>query len=362
MLDALVCNGLVDQAEELFRKSPLTKNSVLYATLIKGFANSQQPKRAMDCFWEMKSQGLKMNTVTYNSIIDSQARPGKMEEVAELLTHMEADGCRPDTITHSTVVKGYCMRGELEKAIEVVRDMQRQKLLRDAVVYNTILDGCTRYKRTDLVDATLKSMADQGISPTNFTLGILVKLYSRNGQLDRAFRVMETMPKQGNFVANAQVWTCLMCACLTNHEPDKAVKVFHDMKLAGQCPDNRTCTSLISGLVRYHRFHQAVHLVDEICNLGDNGLGKGLVSRKTCLDLECLESMLAELVQQGYKEELAVPLLDRLVAAKVPVSGHLMACASEMRPYEYGKTGPHSKASASRGGKGNTCKAWNAAR
>jgi len=108
------------------------------------------------------------------------------------------------------------------------------------VVYNTILDGCTRHKRTDLADAILKSMGDQGIIPTNFTLGILVKLYSRNRQLDVAFRVMETMPKQGNFVANAQVWTCLMCACLTNNAPDKAVKVFHDMKLAGQSPDTKT--------------------------------------------------------------------------------------------------------------------------
>jgi len=360
MMDALVCNGLVDQAEELFRKSSLAKNSVLYAILVKGFANSQQPTRAMDCFWEMKKQGMTMNTVAYNSIIDSQARPGKMEEVAELLTHMAADGCRPDAITHSTVVKGYCMRGDLEKAIEVVREMQREKLLHDAVVYNTILDGCTRHKRMDLVDATLKSMADQGVSPTNFTLGILVKLYSRNRQLDLAFRVMEMMPKQGNFVANAQVWTCLVCACLTNREPDKAVKVFHDMKLAGQSPDNRTCTSLISGLVRCHRFHQAVRLLDEIYNLGDNGLGKGPVSHKTCLDLDCLESTLAELVQQGYKEELAVPLLDRLVAAKVPVSGHLMACAFEMVPL--GKTGPHSKASASRGGKGNGRKARDVAR
>jgi len=350
MLDALVCNGLVDQAEELFHKNPLTKNSVLYAILIKGFASSQQPARAMDCFWEMKKQGMKMNTVTYNSIIDSQARPGKMEEVSELLTHMAADGCRPDAITHSTVVKGYCVRGDLEKAIEVVRDMQKEKLPHDAVVYNTILDGCTRHKRADLVDAILQSMRDQGIIPTNFTLGILVKLYSRNRQLDVAFRVMETMPKQGNFVANAQVWTCLMCACLTNNAPDKAVKVFHDMKLAGQSPDTKTCTSLIGGLIRCRRFHQAVHLVNEIYNLD----GKGPVSRKG-LDLDCLESMLAELVQQGYKEELAQPLLDRLIAAKVPVSGHLMACALELVPHS--KTAPRSKASAPRGGKGNGRKA-----
>jgi len=349
MLDALVCNGLVDQAEELFRKNPGTQNSVLYAIMIKGFTSSQQPTRAMDCFWEMKKQCMKMNTVTYNSIIDSQARLGKMEEVSELLAHMSADGCRPDAITHSTVVKGYCMRGDLEKAIAVVREIQKDKLPHDAVVYNTILDGCTRHRRTDLADAVLKSMADQGISPTNFTLGILVKLYSRNRKLDVAFGVMETMPKQGNFVANAQVWTCLMCACLTNHEPEKAVKVFHDMKLAGQSPDSKTCTSLISGLVRCQRFHQAVRLVDEIYNLVDNG--KGPVGRKTCLDLDCLESTLAELVQQGYKEELAVPLLDRLTAAKVPVSGHLMACALEMVPH--GKTAPRGKASASRGGKGN---------
>eukprot|EP00441_Pelagodinium_beii_P026001 CAMPEP_0197650912 /NCGR_PEP_ID=MMETSP1338-20131121/31235_1 /TAXON_ID=43686 ORGANISM="Pelagodinium beii, Strain RCC1491" /NCGR_SAMPLE_ID=MMETSP1338 /ASSEMBLY_ACC=CAM_ASM_000754 /LENGTH=1040 /DNA_ID=CAMNT_0043225425 /DNA_START=139 /DNA_END=3261 /DNA_ORIENTATION=+ len=347
MLDALVCNGLVEQAVELFQQTPLTKNAVLYSILIKGFANSQQPGRAMDCFWDMKKQGLKMNTVTYNSIIDSQARPGKMEEVSELLSHMAAEGCRPDAITHSTVVKGYCVRGDMDTALKVIREMQREKLPHDAVIYNTILDGCTRHKRMDIVDEILKSMDEQGVRPTNFTLGIIVKLYSRNKQLDLAFRAMETTPKRGNFVANAQVWTCLMCACLTNHEPDKAVKVFHDMKFAGQAPDSKTCTSLITGLIRARRYQQAVHMVEEIYNFG-KGVAKG---RNNCVELDCLESLLAVLVQEGYKEELAKPLLDKLLAAKVPVSGTLMACAFEMGPQ--GKGGPRSKASAPRGGKGN---------
>jgi len=42
---------------------------------------------------------------------------------------------------------------------------------------------------------------------------------------------------------------------------------------------------------------------------------------------DALESLLASLVQNGFREELCTGLLERLRAAKVPVSGRLMASA-----------------------------------
>ena len=52
------------------------------------------------------------------------------------------------------------------------------------------------------------------------------------------------------------------------------------------------------------------------------------------IEQDCLESLLAALVQKGLREELAVPLLDRLRAAKVQITGKLMAAtlAEERSP------------------------------
>lgn len=51
---------------------------------------------------------------------------------------------------------------------------------------------------------------------------------------------------------------------------------------------------------------------------------------------DCLESLLAALVHKGLREEMAAPLLERLRAAQVPISGRLMVAtlgdASPDRP------------------------------
>merc|ERR1719453_373875 len=55
MLDALVCNEKVEEAVDLLNKwkSKLTPNTVMYSTIIKGFANSRQAQRALDMWREM---------------------------------------------------------------------------------------------------------------------------------------------------------------------------------------------------------------------------------------------------------------------------------------------------------------------
>ena len=43
------------------------------------------------------------------------------------------------------------------------------------------------------------------IPPSNFTVGILVKMYGRRRMLDKAFQVAEDMPKRWGFAPNPQV-------------------------------------------------------------------------------------------------------------------------------------------------------------
>merc|ERR1719491_168606 len=252
MLDALVCNGSVEDAVALLRKwkTVVTPNTVMYSTIIKGFATNHQAGRALDMWKEMCDLGLPFNTVVYNTLIDSQSRVGAMDEVSKLVEHMQANGCTPDTITYSTIVKGYCVKGDPDKAFEVFRNMQSNGMAVDSIVYNTVMDGCTRRNRMDLVDLVLEDMDKYSIKPSNFTLGILMKMYGRRRQLDKAFQVIEEFPRKHGLQINAQVRTCLMSACLANQDLDRAMKVFEDMKQAEGGADAKAYGALIPGLVR----------------------------------------------------------------------------------------------------------------
>jgi len=336
MLDALVCNGRIDEALDLFRrwKSRVPGNTVLWSTLIKGFANSHQPERAMDAWREMRSEGVKINTVAYNAVIDAQARVGAMDTVSTLVETMAVDGCTPDTITYSTIVKGYCVKGDLDKAFEVFRGMQKNKMAGDSIIYNTVLDGCTRHGRMDLADVLLEDMDKFGVVPSNFTLGILVKMYGRRRQLHRALEVVKELPARHGFLPNAQVRTCLMCTCINNNALDTAFEVFEDVKKHSQSVDAKAYGAMISGCIRYGWLARAVMLVDEAYGLNQQGR-KGPPPRADwkdsrggqVLETETLEHLLRSLAQNGMMEDHGVPLLERLRAAKAPVSGRLFASA-----------------------------------
>merc|ERR1719484_438689 len=83
MVDALVCNGFPDEAFSLVREmkeDDICKdilNTVIYSTLLKGFAQARQPGRVQEVFEEMKEMGIACNTVSYNTMLDANARTGK---------------------------------------------------------------------------------------------------------------------------------------------------------------------------------------------------------------------------------------------------------------------------------------------
>jgi len=329
MLDALVCNDHTEEAVTLFKKwqDRVSANTIMYSTLIKGFANSRQPSRAMDFWYEMRESKLPMNTVVYNSLIDSQARAGLMEEVSLLVESMEPDGCKPDVITYSTIVKGYCYRGNLDEAFVVFRNMQQNRMADDSVIYNTLLDGCVRHNRMDLADVLLEDMQKFGVKPSTFTLGILVKMYGRRKQLGKAFETMEEIPRKYGFKPNPQVKTCLICACLNNNDFDSALRVFQELRTSEQGADWKTYSSMISGALRQGRLEQAIIFVEEAYGINANTDGKGLPPGQS-LDTESIEQILRALVQRGQMESVGIPLLNRLRAARIPVSTKLLSAVS----------------------------------
>lgn len=329
MLDAYVCNDKVEEAVELLNKwkTIVAPHTVMYSTVIKGFANSRQPARALAMWRELCGLALPLNTVVYNAIIDSQARVGAMDEVSKILESMEPQGCSPDHITYSMIVKGYCVKGDLDKAFEVFQSMQTNGMAVNEIVYNTVIDGCTKKNRMDLVDMVMNDMAKYGIKPSVYTLGILVKMYGKRHELDKAFEVIEDFRRKHGVRVNCQVRTSLMCACLSNHDFDRAIKVFKDIKEAGRGADAKTYSTLLAGLVRSGRLQEAADLVDDAFGFGESSR-RGLFAGQV-IEPDALQQLLRVLTQR--QPSLGAQLRDRLTAAGVPFGGGSTSSAAPKR-------------------------------
>lgn len=320
MLDALVSNEHVEDAICLMNKwkTRLQPNTVMYSTLIKGFASERKPNRAMDLWREMRANGVPMNNIAYNSLIDAQARIGAMDQVLECIEHMQKEGLQPDAITHSTVVKGYCVSGDLDRALQVFRSMQADGMAQNPIIYNTVLDGCTRFSRVDLVQDILRDMDTYCVVPSNCTLSILVKLYGRVRQLGRAFEVVMEFPQKYGFVVNAQVKTCLLSACIHNGDVLRAFCILEDLKRSGPCSLTKAYSMLILSCVRNGMLQEAVNLVDDAHGLGcpKGTHTRGLLASES-LDRDVVGQLVRALQKRGLGPSVAEPLLARYQTVRI---------------------------------------------
>merc|ERR1719171_1736942 len=253
-VDALVKNGRVEEAwglvhellEDDSRKQYV--NTVIYSTILKGFVASKQSHKIHAVHAEMRERGIQCNTVTYNTMIDACARCGSMGRVPGLLEEMKESHVEPDIITYSTIVKGYCQSGDVDRGFEVLQEMKKDgKYAPDEILYNSILDGCAKQHRVDQAMLLLEDMRDAGVSSSNYTLSIIVKLLGRARRLNQAFAVVDSLCAMNGFRANVHVYTCLMQACFQNRKVEKAIAVNDSMISEGCQPDQKFYSAMARG-------------------------------------------------------------------------------------------------------------------
>merc|ERR1719313_1559536 len=325
MVDALVCNGLPDEAHQLVHEiaaDPSTKdilNTVVYSTLLKGFAQARQTEKVHVVYEEMLDNGISCNTVSYNTMIDANARTGNMAKAAELFSSMQEHRVAPDVITYSTLVKGYCQAGDIDMGFQVLKDMIASvRHDPDEILYNSLLDGCAKQHRVDDALNLLEDMHKNHVRPSNFTLSILVKLLGRSRRLNQAFTMVEETCKRFDLQANVHVYTCLIYACFQNRQMPRALKL-HDSMIteAGVEPDERTYSVLARGCLQAGSCEKAANVVRAAYRLNPQGLV--MPKRAPGIEIRVLEEVMNALSAAPNAEQLAVPLLADLKALGVHV-------------------------------------------
>merc|ERR1719214_162663 len=347
MVDALVRNSLPDEAFDLVRgirdESEYADilNTVIYSTLLKGFAQSRQPGRVQDVFEEMKQMGIACNTVSYNTMLDANAMTGKMDRADELFREMQASGVSPDVITYSTLVKGYCQAGDIDRGSQVLNEMVANGVHEpDEILYNSLLDGCAKQHRVDDALKLVEDMHKHNVRPSNFTLSILVKLLGRSRRLNQAFSMVEETCKRFDLQANIHVYTCLLYACFQNRQMPRALQL-HDSMIteAGVEPDERTYAVLARGCLGAGSCEKAANVVRAAYRLNPQGLV--MPKRAPGIEGRVLEEVMNTLSAAPNAEQLAVPLLADLKALGVHVEQTVYKKAVETSVRRAGRNNAH---------------------
>jgi len=319
MTEALVVNSLAEEALELIHTQDASAerrgciNTVIYSTVLKGFAVSRRIDKVFSVYQEMRSKSVACNTITYNTMLDACAKCCTMDRATKLLEDMRESNVEPDIITYSTIVKGYCLEGDVDRAFTVLEDMKSDdKFAPDEILYNSILDGCAKQHRVDDALRVLEEMTSSGVVPSNYTLSILVKLLGHARRLTQAFRMVEDLGQKHGFRPNVQVYTCLVQACLLNRRLEKAIAL-HDTMVgdAGCWADEKFYAVLARGCLQLHQPLKAVEVVRAAYRLPGHSLAEPARkdSRPVGVEARALDEVAARLRAGGNDEREAITQL-----------------------------------------------------
>merc|ERR1719311_1060335 len=183
----------------------------------------------------------------------------------------------------------------------------------DEIMYNSLLDGCASNSLVDEGLNLLEETQKEGVSPSNFTLSILVKMMNRARRLDRAFALVEEITQRYNFQPNVHVYTNLIQACASNQQLPRGVGVLEQMLKDGVVPDSRTYSILVRTSISKGLYEQAAGLLR-----GALGLSGALpflqqhLAKCPNLDSAVVNEALASLADRGHSQDLAIPLLSTI--------------------------------------------------
>eukprot|EP00747_Dinoflagellata_sp_TGD_P114942 gnl/TRDRNA2_/TRDRNA2_172031_c0_seq19.p1 gnl/TRDRNA2_/TRDRNA2_172031_c0~~gnl/TRDRNA2_/TRDRNA2_172031_c0_seq19.p1 ORF type:complete len:953 (+),score=234.25 gnl/TRDRNA2_/TRDRNA2_172031_c0_seq19:173-3031(+) len=323
MTEALVTNNCADEALQLIQEQRESEehraclNTVIYSTVLKGFALAKRIDKVFAVYKEMRNHSILCNSITYNTLLDACAKCNSMDRAGTLLEDMKECCVEPDIITYSTIVKGYCLQGDVDRAFHVLAEMKNDdKFQPDEIMYNSILDGCAKQHRVEDALRLLEEMKSSGVGPSNYTLSILVKLLGHARRLNQAFSMVEELSKKNGFRPNVQVYTCLVQACITNRRLEKAMTL-HDTMIAdaGCASDEKFYAVLARGCLQLHAPLKAVDVVRAAYQLTGHSLATpAKQSRPVGIEKSALEDVCSRLQSGGQEEQEALAALKKDLA------------------------------------------------
>merc|ERR1719221_1474962 len=160
-------------------------------------------------------------------------------------------------------------------------------------------------------------MEEYYIQPSNYTLGIIVKMWGRRRNLQQALVAVEMLPKKYGFKPNGPVRTCLLFACLRNDAVDTALEVFDEIRATGHHGDPKLFSALVHNCAKVGKLKQAVSLVEEAYGLTPGTTR--VLSKNDDLEIASLDHLMKSLSKHGQSQALGATLIKKLRSANVPV-------------------------------------------
>ncbi|XP_058194188.1 putative pentatricopeptide repeat-containing protein At5g13230, mitochondrial [Rhododendron vialii] len=295
LIDVYSKCGKMDNSVDLFVEST-NRNEVTWNTLIVGYVQLGDAKKALNLFLQMREDNVQGTEVTYtsvlcacaslaalepgtkihsltiktiydkvitvgNALIDMYAKCGSIKDAREVFEMMS----NRDVVSWNAMISGYSMHGLSSEALRIFEYMQKTKTKADKVTFVGVLSACSNTGVLDKGQAYFASMVnDYHINPCIEHYTCMVGLLGRLGHLDRAVKLIEEMP----FEPSVVIWRALLMACIVHNNIDLGkIAALHVLELE---PSDDATYVLLSNM------YAAAQRWDNVASIRNNMKKKGV--------------------------------------------------------------------------------------
>jgi pentatricopeptide repeat protein len=288
--------GDLDSGRGVFDEM-VTRDPVVWNSLIAGFAQSGDGAGAVELFMRMKESGFSANQGTLTSVL--RACTGMVMLEVGMQVHAHVLKYDRDLILHNALLDMYCKCGSLQDADALFRRMPR----RDVISWSTMVSGLAQNGRSTEAMKVFDLMQSEGPTPNRITMVGVLFACSHAGLVEDGWYYFRSMEKLFGIHPEREHCNCMVDLLGRAGKLDEAVKFISEMNFE---PDLVIWRTLL-GACRVHKNAKlAAYAAREILKLEPEDQGARILLSNTYADLRQwsdAEKTWKAMWNQGAKKE-----------------------------------------------------------
>jgi pentatricopeptide repeat protein len=195
----------------------------------------------------------------FHVAMKSYAHYGKSEAVTELFDQMKQYNLEPDMEAYKAIVRALCENGSIQEAEKFFKTIPEQYL--HVHMYNELLRA---YFRSQMFNKGLVFFADMK-NPDIVTYGIMIDGYTRAGNMEEAYKLLDEMCKEHNFEVTPVITNMILNGYCIQGNKDNAARKFFDSITADKV-NQYTYNTMINHYFLVGDFVQGKQLFTQMVN------------------------------------------------------------------------------------------------
>ncbi|KAI3922935.1 hypothetical protein MKW98_007066 [Papaver atlanticum] len=238
MISSLVRGGRINQSQDLLKgliKDGQKPDEFILGSILNGCADAAAHTQSKSVHSIVIKFGLEMNLCVASAVIDAYAKCGDIESSRIVFNQSVRYA---DCVLFNTMIMAYARHGLVTEAIAVLEEMKQSN---SHSTFVSVISMCSHLGLVEQGQNFFDAISSvYGMVPSAGNYGCLVNLFSRNGYLEEAKCVLETMPS----APWPAVWRSFLSGCRTHG--NRELGQWASKQLLQLVPENDAAYTLLS--------------------------------------------------------------------------------------------------------------------